>query len=385
MRNAPKLSLVGILQTLRLAASLPELSAARTSLPNRVNVASPFAADPNHLNQVVWPDLVGLENVLPMTRIEAMAVPAMKRARQIICTSIARMPLRAYNGEALAVSQPRWIDRTDGALSPYHRMLWTIDDCLFYGWSLWTLTRGADGQVLTADRIAWERWDFDAVGRVEVDGELVNELDVCLIPGIDEGVLYASARSIRHASKLIRSADVAAETPSAQLELHQTSDHELPRDKVLELVNDWAAARRGKNGGVAYTNSAIEVREHGAADAHLLVEGRNAAAVDVARAAGIPASLIDATGPNSTLTYETTEGRNAELVDYGLAGFMAAVSARLGMDDMSPRGMRMAFDLTSFVQSGALAVNPQDDDSGTDENGPTPVAGSTAGQQSNVR
>uniref|UniRef100_UPI0013CF363E phage portal protein n=1 Tax=Pseudomonas viridiflava TaxID=33069 RepID=UPI0013CF363E len=92
------------------------------------------------------------------------------------------------------------------------------------------------------------------------------------------------------------------------------------------------AARRGENGGVGYTNSAIEVKEHGAINEHLLVEGRNAAAVEIARIAGIPAVLLDAGAEGkSSMSYDNAQGRNAELVDYGLRPLMAAIAGRLSL------------------------------------------------------
>lgn len=361
---------------MRLARSLPELLATQHPL----EVASPWGQYPSHLNAVVWPDIVGQE-WLPLTRTEAMSVPAVARARHLITGSIAQLPLRAYRGDVLLAEQPRWIDRTDGDISPFHRMLWTVDDLFFYGWSLWRVERDAQGAVIAAARITWERWEFDTVGRIVVDGEIVAEREYCLIPGVHEGLLYFAQRAIRHASKLIRAADNAANTPSAQLELHQTNDAPMTDAAIAELVAAWAAARRGENGGVAYTNSAIQTKEHSSIDGALLVEGRNAAAVDIARSAGLPASLIDASMPTASLTYQTAAGRNGELVDYGLSPYLGAVSARLGMDDIAPRGTRVAFDLEAFTGPVQSAVAVQDD--GGPEPGPAAADLPAAGPDSN--
>lgn len=339
------------------AAANPEVTASA----NRIAVASPFATYPNHLNQVVWPDIMG-QDFLPLTRPEALSVPAVSRARMLIAGSIAQIPLRAFAGDDLRDPQPLWIDRMDGPLSPFHRMLWTIDDLLFYGWSLWAVQRDRIGQPISMSRIPWDRWDFDTIGRIEVDGDLVADNEVMLIPGPHDGILNTASRSIRHASKLIKAAENAAANPTPTIELHQTTNAPMASEDIAALISAWSAARQGANAGVAFTNSAIEVREHGSVDAALLIDGRNAAAVDIARACGLPAAMLDATGPSASLTYETTEGRTRELIDFGLAPYLTAVSGRLSMNDVTPRGTTVAFDAEAFIGPIAKQEPKQVDD-----------------------
>ena len=332
---------------------------------SQLQIASPFAPQPSHLESWVWADLFGQDVPLPLTRHEAMSVAPMARSRHLIAGTIARLPIRDYRIDTLTDPQPPWIDRTDCPTSPFHRMLWTVDDLLFYGWSLWQLGRGDQNQVLTAQRVPYELWDFDDAGLILLDGEYPQHPELlCLIPGFHEGLLHFAKRTIRHGSNLVLGADRAAETPTPNLELHQTNDAKMTDGDIASLVSRWAAARRGKNGGVAYTNSAIEVKEHGHAAENLLIEGRNAAAVDIARSCGIPASMIDADA-GSSLTYQTIEGRNREFIDYGLAPYLASISARLGMDDITPRGRRVAFDLEEYLGGIPGTFGAQDDDAGT--------------------
>ena len=321
-------------------------AARRLPGPPPLSIASPWA-DTSHLDPILWADL-GLP--LPLTRTEAMMVPAMAKARANLCPTIARFPLRVYAQAALVTPQPGWCQRTDGPTSPFHRMLWTVDDLLFYGWSLWAAERGADGQPLQFARVPMDRWGFDEDGQViDEDGQPVPEAQAVLIPGPNEGVLYFGAPAIRHASDLLAASSQAAATPAANTELHQTVGALMDPADVDELIGLWAAARRGANGGVAYTPPNMEVKDHGAFDAHLLVEGRNAAAVDVARVAGQPASMVDAVTASAGLEYNTGETRNAQFLDYGLEAYLTAVSARLSMDDVVPRGQRVAFDLEDFL------------------------------------
>jgi hypothetical protein len=57
-------------------------------------IVSPWAP-PSHLASVVWNDMFG-QTVTPITRAEAMRVPAVRRARNIVCNTIARIDLRDY-------------------------------------------------------------------------------------------------------------------------------------------------------------------------------------------------------------------------------------------------------------------------------------------------
>jgi hypothetical protein len=59
--------------------------------------------------------------------------------------------------------------------------------------------------------------------------------------------------------------------------------------------------------------------------------------------------MLDATSAGASLTYETTEGRNQQFLDYGAQLYMDAITARLSQDDCVPRGHRTAFDTTHFT------------------------------------
>lgn len=333
-------------------------------------LASPLATRPSHLESIVWHELFDAAPRV-LTRAEAMSVPTVARARRLLACSIARMDLRVWRGTEEVT--PGWLTRTDRDVSPYHRMVWTIDDLIFEGWSLWQLTRGSEAEVLDAARVRPDRWAIDEYGAIKIDDEPVHADDVCLIPGPDEGILSYGRLAIRHAAKLIRAADRAADTPTPTVNLHQTNDYKLTDKEITELIARWSKARRGENGGVAFTSAGIEAREMGAIAEHLLIEGRNAASVDVARAMGIPAAMVDATGPKASLSYETAEGKASEFISYGLAPFMSSVTSRLSLDDMTPRGQRVRFDADALV--GPLGPAADDKTSPADGPDSPPPAG----------
>lgn len=145
------------------------------------------------------------------------------------------------------------------------------------------------------------------------------------------------------------------------MELHQTSDAS-PSDAEIDKLIDRARNALASHGGILWTNQALEAKTHPLDSSALVIDGRNAAAVDAARLVGVPAATIDATNAGASLTYETTTGRNAEAYDYGFAAYMGAISARLSMDDVVPRGCRTAFDLESLVGPAISLTGPATED-----------------------
>lgn len=355
---------MGILDTLRAARRLGDTSA-------NVGIASPWAG-PSHLEGIVWADLLGDHARGPVTRADAMAIPAIVRGRGLIVTTIARSPMFAIKGGEVLDEQPRWIERTSGPVSSFHRMLWTADDLLFYGWSLWMIKRDFDNRVIEADRVPISQWNFNEAGTVMIDNEPAPADEVVLIPGVHEGILSFGSETIRQARGLLATAARTAANPSAMIELSQTNDAPMTREAIDELIARWAAARRGENGGVAYTSPGIETKEHGAAKEHLLIEGRAASAIDIARLLGIPASMIDANQAGSSLSYSNTVSRMQELIEFGIAPLMASIVSRLALDDVTPRGTVLKFDTAEIVKSLAADKAEHSDHTPAEESTPAP-------------
>ena len=157
---------------------------------------------------------------------------------------------------------------------------------------------------------------------------------------------------------------ISANAPAATLEIHYTGDRPLSQDEKQSLTAGWVAARKGKNGGVAFTSKNTEIKEHGSFAEHLLIEGRNANAIDLARLCGIPASMIDASIQGSSINYSNAGLRMAELLAFGVLPLLACVTARMGMDDVVPRGTSIGVDASEMVEF-LSKLNVQDDNIST--------------------
>lgn len=332
--------------------------------PASLPFASPWS-ESGDLNRIVVEDILGAQTPLN-TRSAAMRIPAVARARNLIVSTIARCPIRTYRGD---VEQPDasapWTLRTGSATSWQHRNAWTVDDLIFFGWSCWyRVNSESTGFPLYADRINQDAWHVNGDNQVVVDGVPQDPANVILIPGFHEGVLSFGVDALADSRRLLEVVRDRIENPVPALDLHQTEGADLNTDERKELLDGWRSARRAKGGGaVGYSSKAIDVRELGTgAGSDLLIEARNAAALDLARLIGVGASRIDATAPKASLNYETTEGRNQELVDFDLALYMTPIAGRLSLDDVVPEGARSAFDTSEITALVPSTTGPNVED-----------------------
>lgn len=360
-----------------------------------LNVPSAQMASPwqpaSHLQEVwpfehqLWADVFGQDVPLPLTRAEALQIPAVARSRHLITATVARLPLEAFRGEEKVEPQPYWLAGSDGQLgdlddeqkmrlgvltgqSTWQRTLWTADDLLFYGWSLWLVTRFSARDLsgrrfpIRMIRLPYGAWDVDGDGRlIDPDGHPLPEDGAILIQSFSEGILTLAGRTIRAAGQLEQTAADVARRPF-RLELHQTTDLNLTKEERLEIVTETRRAM-ADNEGILFTNSALETKTHSMdSNEQLLLGGRNAAALDIARHMNIPGAMIDATTEGASLEYQTTETRNQQWLDYGLSAYMDAITAALSMDNVVPAGQRIAFDTSSLTTSLAPTTGPATED-----------------------
>ena len=334
------------------------IGAART-LAEAPHWAAPSPwADDSHLHTVTWDELYPGMAGIPCTRAEAMAVPAVARARHMIVTTVARMPLTAWRDGAALAEQPVWTYRTDGAQSAQARMKATVDDLIFHGESLWVADRDAEWNVNRATHVPYARWSVEIDGdkvEITIDNEIVPAARAIHIPGLHEGILSFGAATIRGASRTMAAAVDAAEHP-LRLELHDTGDYPMPVSEARELVADARDAMRD-GVGVLFTPPNVESRLHAVDTGALVVDGRESFAVDIARVMGVPSAVIDAHSRGATMTYQNTRDVVVHFLHLGVVTYMAPITARLSLDDVSPRGTELRFDAETILGPAELLTD----------------------------
>jgi hypothetical protein len=316
-----------------------------------MGIASPLTKSPTMSPIVitdVFPDLD--PNSVPLTRAAAIGIPAVSKARNLLVSTIGKFPIVALKAGVAIPSQPTFLTRTESNVTPHERLAWTVDDLIFYGYSLWTITRGTKqngslyAPIVSAEYVPFDLWKIED-GEIIVDDDPVDDLDVILFNSPFEGLLTIANRTLRGAIDQEKTWVARARNPIPMTELHVTDAGALDDAEIKAFVDTWSKARRGVEGAVGYTPAALEIRTHGTEAPDMSVEGRNAIRTDIGSFLNIRASMLDGTMGIDSLTYSTTEGERNSFYEFDLPFWLDPIAARLSMDDIVPRGTYCRFDM----------------------------------------
>ena len=293
------------------------------------------------------------------TREEAMSVPAIARARNMICNSIATIPMVTRDkATGQIVEQPVVINEPDKRVPGAASWCWAAEDLLFTGFSYFSVQSvfADTGRIREMWRVAPNRVGvfLNSIGtQIEyytVDGLRVPDFgpgSLIVFYGNDEGLLNRAGRTIRAGAELERAAAMYAREPVPSMVL-KSNGTALPADRIAKLLDAWGAARR--NRGTAFLNADITMETVGFTPEQIgLNAAREIIATELARAVGIPAYFIDApTG--SSMTYQNAQTARQTLLDFSLLPLMNSISGRLSMPDFTPQTQRVEFDLKAYLR-----------------------------------
>ncbi len=298
------------------------------------------------------------------TREQAMSVPSVARARNIICSTIGSLPLETYNHFTKEHLDPnRVIMQPDPRIAGSAIYAWIAEDLLFHG--------VAYGQVLDAyaasdnSRVrAWTRVAPDRVtynlnaNQTEITSYMVDGMHVpatgimslIVFSGLDEGVLNRAGRTIRAAQELEKAAELYAKEPVPTMVLKSNGTNLAP-ERITKLLESWKIARNTR--ATAFLNADVELTALGFDPQKLqLNEARQYLATELARAVGIPASFLSA--ELTSQTYSTTVMERKALIDFSLRNIITPIEQRLSMADFVPNGVEVRFDIDDFLRGSAL-------------------------------
>lgn len=317
---------------------------------HQLGIGSPYSKAAQPLPQMIVTDLLDEDTRqnLPMTRDTAISIPAVSKARNLLVSTIAGFPLRALKGAEVLDAQPSFLYRSDTPVSPYERMLWTVDDAIFYGVALWKVTRGqrtSDGlaPILDAEWVPFGDWWIDPERGIVVDDEPARRGEVILFNFPFEGLLGVGRATLEGARSIEAAWVDRARNPVPVMELH-LEDDQLTQAEVDDYRREWAKARRAKDGAIGVTPPSMTLKTHGELKPELYTEGRNAIRTDVGSHLNVRASMLDGTTGVDSLTYTTKDGERNLFYELDLPFWTGTIEHRLSLDDVVPRGTRIRFD-----------------------------------------
>jgi len=299
------------------------------------------------------------------SRHDAMSVPAVARARNLICGTIASMPLDMFvtdvaTQERRQVPPLPWVEQPQIDMPRMTTLAYLVDSLWFYGrgYLMVTETYAEDGRPR---RFRWVD-PLDITFDTDLETGLITRYYFRLSPtprsgvgslvvftSIDEGLLVRAGQTIRTCIELEKAALDFARNPAPSITLKNTG-MDLPGDQVQSLLDRWRESRRASGGAVAYLSSALEMDSVGFSPKDLaMVEAREFQVAEIARATGLPGVLLGAS--MAGMTYQNVQAERRGLVDLALQPYMSAIEQRLSMDDVTPRGTTLMFQPNDFLRA----------------------------------
>jgi len=303
----------------------------------------------------------GIIDNYSVTRETAMQVPAVARARNVICNTLGTIPLELYARDGRHMRKHSWMEQPD-LNTPYSvTMARTIDSLAFFGVAYWQVTntyaednRPSRFQWLDPRRVTWDtNTSMTAIAQYYVDlnpvpmsgiGSLVT------FQGLEEGILARGGKTIATAHALETAAYNISQDP-VPMGILKNSGFDLSEDQIISSLSAWKQARKTKS--TAYLNSNFEYQTVGFDSKQMqLVDARSHIASEIARMMNVPAYVVGA-DMQANMTYSNAVDTRKDLVQATLRGYIGAVEDRLNMADITAAGSYVRFDLDDFLREDA--------------------------------
>jgi HK97 family phage portal protein len=311
----------------------------------------PLIVEAQAAPQVMGENLPSIYNAIALrvSRKDAMSVPSIARARNLICGTVASIPLEYYNkrtGEVMAA--PRWINQLSKNQPSFITLNWLVDSLLFYGVAYLRVTEryAEDGRPSAFEWIANTRVTFTTdlegimITQYYVDAYPIDMNDIVTIQGLDEGVLERAGRTIQSAIDINKAASIASATPMSSGILKNTGA-DLPPAEVSGLLSAWKRSRQ--NNSTAYLTSTLEFQSTQFSPKDMMYnEAIQNLSTEIARAMNVPAYYLSA-DQNTTMTYANVQDERKQFYALSIEPYIQAIQSRLSMPDISTSNHEVRF------------------------------------------
>lgn len=297
----------------------------------------------------------------PITRKDAMCVPAFARGRNTIAGTVGLLALVETRAGAVIPEVRSLLAQPDRNTTRQHTLTWTVDDLMCEGLAWWLVDERAPQPSdfpTRAHRVHPSRVQIDRVnGTATVDGVRVETRDLIRFDAPHEGVLRYGGDVLRGALALERAVKRYADNPepSALLYDKRPIDADVKpqtEGEIDSMLTRWR--NKNANSSVRWLGRMVGYERISLTPHELdLTAARQQAAVQIARLLGMPSRQVNAPS-ESGMTYQNVSADRQEVIDTTCAVYLAAIEQRLSMDDITPRSRAVSFDRDAYV-AGTLS------------------------------
>ena len=301
----------------------------------------------------------------PMPKVPralAIQVPAVKRGRDLICSTLGGLAPRVIDSNNKTVVN-ELADQPEQ--NSARSITWTkiVEDMVFEKNAWFRVTEfGADGYPSKVVRLEPTSVSVRKEGRVYVNSrtgapqgstwEYVDDSELIRIESPNDGILTAGARAIRIALQLMATAGRYADDPGMFGYLTPKKDSEGPGDQkdADEMLDNFEDRRRRRS--VAYLEDMDFQLVSWSPEQLQLKDARDYAVLELAREFGVDPEEFGVS--TTSRTYANSEQRRLDLIDFTLFAYVRAIEDRMRMRDVLPPGHRWIYDYTDFLRSDTL-------------------------------
>lgn len=327
----------------------------RSALVDQAVVPGPtFAVD----DQAIPPGFFGLASYAMPTayapkidRRSAMQVPAVKRTRDLICSTLGGLPIDYYGPDKQTTAWPLF-EQPESSIARSVTMTRTIEDMLFEGIAWWRIVQfGWHGFPTKVKRLKpGQAVVNEDEGKVYVDGKHVDDAFLIRFDSPTDALLVAGARAIRTCLTLDAAAARYVDgtppldffTPGSDVDPFEDDD------EADEFLKDWETARHKRSTG--YVPFDLKYNVAGWDPEKLqLAAARQHAVLEIARVGGVDPEELGVS--TTSRTYQNDFDRRKNFTDMTIGQYRQAMEDRLSMPDVTPRGYFTKFNLDAFMRS----------------------------------
>jgi phage head maturation protease len=288
-----------------------------------------------------------------VTRKTARQVGAVKRGRDLICGTLGGLPIDLIGpDQTQAISS--LFDQPERDVPRSVTMVKTFEDMYYNGRAWWeVLELGWHGYPVWIRRLDVDSVDHNPdTGRVYYKGREITADKLIRFDSPNDPLLEAGARAIRVALGLsVAAASAAVGVPPVDYFTPVDEADPLEDSEVATLLSDWQTARQ--NSRTAYVPAALKYNTAGWNPEQMQLSGQQADAVlELSRHIGLDPEDLGVSV--TSRTYANAETRRRDLLDFTLSAYLIALSDRLAMGDVTPRGYYARFNLDAFLRSDTL-------------------------------